>query len=169
MSAHHRIVNTCLARRYNGVCHVHLVFIYATHTGAESLTRPFHLECSDAKNSPNNTMHGMVHDTSEKQATITTTMQSTRAWLEEGSPVNKGRYHDGEENSLSCFFASPTFRAAFVRSSWMMYSLRSHSQYWRCNHASTFTYRSSRIANMPASVMTLRKSAPLKPSDSCKR
>ena len=49
---------------------------------------------------------------------------------------------------LSCFFASPTLRAAFVRSSWLMNSL------------------SSRMANMPASVTTLRRSAPLNPSES---
>jgi len=49
---------------------------------------------------------------------------------------------------VSCFFASPTLRAAFVRSSWLTNSL------------------SSRMANIPASVTTLRRSAPLNPSES---
>lgn len=48
----------------------------------------------------------------------------------------------------SCFLASPTFLAAFIKSSWLTYS------------------RSSRIANMPASVTIFRRSAPLKPSAS---
>ena len=48
-------------------------------------------------------------------------MRNSPVWLT--TQVRCESTHRYKESSLSCFFASPTFRAAFVKSSWMMYSL----------------------------------------------
>lgn len=70
-------------------------------------------------------------------------------------------------DSLSCFLASLTFRAALVRSSWTMYSLHENERN-TCLLKQVRAHRSSLIANMPASVTTFRRSAPLNASVSYK-
>lgn len=103
-------------------------------------------------------------------------MQSTPVCLskipDDVSTCNCNVQDRNESGLLSCFLASPTLRAALVKSSWLMYSLQKEADvvslaltgpecFGRCS------YRSSLMANMPASVMTFRRSAPLNPSESC--